>query len=282
MTTPTQTRDQQMAATMSARRCSVRTDDEVSIAYTVRGDGPRALLFMHGWGGAGTGFFWDELFAHLDPTGLRLICADYRGHGGSDKVSVGYTEERFARDMFAVADQEGVDKLISVGFSMGGRFAQYMPYLAPERMLGQILISAPGPAPYGAPWEMLLAWCDAAPYPEQFWEIGRQFVKIPLTPEVIDQYCATVAQTPREALEATMHMFNDTSIVEQVKQTRVPTLVLCPTADPLVGPDQMRQGLLALLPQARMALLNCGHEITLELPQEAAGLIEAFLAGLEG
>ncbi|HEY8284651.1 MAG TPA: alpha/beta hydrolase, partial [Chloroflexota bacterium] len=99
-------------------------------------------------------------------------------------------------------------------------------------------------------------------------------------PELLDRYCAMVAQTPREALEDTMHMFNDTSIVEEVKQFRVPTLVICPTDDPLGSPDQVRQGILALLPHARMALLNCGHEIPLELPQEAAGLVEAFLAGL--
>jgi pimeloyl-ACP methyl ester carboxylesterase len=259
---------------------TVRTDDGVNIAYTVRGDGPRTLLFMHGWGGGGTGFFWDELFAHLDLSGLRAICADYRGHGGSDKVSAGYTEERFARDMFAVADQEGADRFISVGFSMGGRFGQYMPYLAPERVQGQVLISAPGPAPYGAPWEMLLAWCDAAPYPERFREILQQFIRVPLQPELLDRYCAMVAQTPREVLEATMHLFNDTTIVEEVKQSRAPTLVICPTDDPLGDPDQVRQGMLALLPQARMALLNCGHEIPLELPQEAAGLVEAFLAGL--
>jgi pimeloyl-ACP methyl ester carboxylesterase len=82
------------------------------------------------------------------------------------------------------------------------------------------------------------------------------------------------------ALEGTWRMFNEDSIVEEVKQTRVPTLVIAPTADPLMSPAYFRQGILALIPGARLALLNCGHEIPIELPLETAGLIEAFLAGL--
>lgn len=32
---------------------------------------------------------------------------------------------------------------------------------------------------------------------------------------------------------------------------------------------------------ARMAIIDCGHEIPLERPRELAALLEAFLAGLE-
>ena len=33
------------------------------------------------------------------------------------------------------------------------------------------------------------------------------------------------------------------------------------------------------IPSARLAVLNCGHEIPLEKPLECAGLIEAFVGG---
>ena len=72
-------------------------------------------------------------------------------------------------------------------------------------------------------------------------------------PRLFDLYCATVASTPRVALEGAMRMFNETSIVEQVQQTRVPTLVICPTADALISPAYVRQGTLALIPGARLA-----------------------------
>jgi non-heme chloroperoxidase len=179
-----------------------------------------------------------------------------------------------------VADQEGADQLVLVGFSMAGRFTQYMPYLAPWRVRGQILISPAAAAPFGVPREVLLQWCEAAPYPERFQEILLSFIKIPPKPQLVDLYCATVASAPRLALEGTMRMFDETSIVEQVQQTRVPTLVICPTADALISPAYVRQGILALIPGARLALLDCGQEASIERPQETAGLIEAFVAGL--
>ncbi|HKO24278.1 MAG TPA: hypothetical protein VJY65_05995 [Chloroflexota bacterium] len=115
---------------------------------------------------------------------------------------------------------------------MTDRFAQYMPYLAPQRVRGQILISPAAAAPFGVPREVLLQWCESAPYPERFGEILLSFIKVPPKPQLVDLYCATVAGTPRVALEGTMRMFNETSIVEQVQQTRVPTLVICPPPMP--------------------------------------------------
>jgi pimeloyl-ACP methyl ester carboxylesterase len=46
-------------------------------------------------------------------------------------------------------------------------------------------------------------------------------------------------------------------------------------------PDLLRDAVAAPLPGARLALLDAGHEIALELPQQLAALIEAFLAGLQ-
>ena len=83
---------------------TVQTDDGVTIAYKTLGTGPRNLLFTHGWGGSSSGFFWQELLAHLDLTGLRMILVDARGHGESEKATTGFTSERFTQDLIAVAD----------------------------------------------------------------------------------------------------------------------------------------------------------------------------------
>src|SRR5438132_8057219 len=82
----------------------VRTDDGILIDYTTVGTGPTTLLFMHGWGGAGSGHSWAELFKHLELTGVRALVVDLRGHGRSEQATSGFTTERFARDMFSVAD----------------------------------------------------------------------------------------------------------------------------------------------------------------------------------
>jgi pimeloyl-ACP methyl ester carboxylesterase len=127
--------------------------------------GPLTLFFQHGWGNAAD--FWDHIFnEHLDLTGLRCIAASYRGHGGSGKAISGYTHDRFASDMFAVADASRADRFVLVGFSMADKFCRYMADLQPSRVWGQVLIAPPGPEPLGVPREAFAPWLEAAPDPQ--------------------------------------------------------------------------------------------------------------------
>ena len=45
-------------------------------------------------------------------------------------------------------------------------------------------------------------------------------------------------------------------------------------------PELLRDAVVASLPGARLALLDAGHEIAIEVPGQLAALIEAFLGGL--
>src|SRR5687768_11582250 len=107
----------------------VKTDDGVSLSYSVRGTGPRNLVFMHGW--AGSGAYFDEMIEKMDLKGLRVVTFDLRGHGASQQVSQGFDHERFAKDLLAVATAADAHKFVIVGFSMAGRFAQYVTATAP-------------------------------------------------------------------------------------------------------------------------------------------------------
>jgi len=123
---------------------AVVASDGIRLFYRVAGEGRTTLLFLHGWAGSGSGAFWNRTLQHLDPTGLRLVLADLRGHGRSDHARDGFTTERFAEDMFEVADHAGAARLIIVAYSMSGRWAQWMACTKPDRVRGQILF---GPAP---------------------------------------------------------------------------------------------------------------------------------------
>src|SRR5215472_10730735 len=178
---------------------TVRTDDAVAIEYKVYGDGPLPLLFLHGWGNAASA--WDDFVAaRLNLAGLRAIAASYRGHGGSDSAPSGYTHERFARDMFAVADAAGAGVFVMIGFSMAGKFGRYMAHLHPERVLGQALIAPPGPEPLEAPRAAFAAWLEAAPYPQRFREILLTFTKRPIRADLLELYCRNVALASRAGL----------------------------------------------------------------------------------
>ena len=121
-----------------------RTDDRVGLSYEVRGTGPRNLLFMHGWAGSGDYFKW--LIDHLDLSRVRTISYDMRGHGDSDKPDAELSLERLARDGLTVADAAGARRFVTVGFSMSGKFAQYLAVLEPARVEGLVLVAgAPQP-----------------------------------------------------------------------------------------------------------------------------------------
>ena len=57
----------------------------------------------------------------MNLTGMRCVAVSYRGHGGSDAATTGYTHERFTRDIFAVADAVGANRFVMVGFSMAAK-----------------------------------------------------------------------------------------------------------------------------------------------------------------
>ena len=116
-----------------------RTDDGIDLSYQVRGTGPRDLLFMHGW--AGSGEYFNRLIDHLDLSRVRAITYDMRGHGDSDKPDMELSLDRLARDGLTVADAVGASTFVTVGFSMSGKFAQYLAVLEPTRVEGLILVA---------------------------------------------------------------------------------------------------------------------------------------------
>jgi pimeloyl-ACP methyl ester carboxylesterase len=264
---------------------SIRTEDGVTLAYRAYGDGPRSLLFLHGWGGASTGFFWTDMLEHLDLGGLRVILADLRGHGASGEATTGFTTDCFAEDMFAVADAAGAERVVLVAYSMSGRWAQWMACTRPERVIGQILI-APVPAAD-------IPLTDAVK--EQWLQVARardmatfdawihQFTKERLGPETLRRYFDAVTTTPQTSLGETLDMCRQGGpFMDRLSAVRAPTLVIGGRADPMLPPDVLRQAVVGPIPRARLAALDCGHEIPLERPRETAALIEAFLAGLSG
>ena len=259
---------------------SVKTTDGTRIFYRTVGEGPRTLLFLHGWGGTGSGAFWDAVVQHIDPRGLRLVLADLRGHGRSDHTRDGFTTERFAQDLFEVADDVRASELVVVAYSMSGRWAQWMACSRPERVRGQILI-APAPATaLPLTEDMLDDWIRTTRARDTFTGFVRQFTKVLPPTEIVDEYFASLHASPEHALRESFRMCCQPGFTDRLSTTRAATLVVGGLHDPMLTPDYLRQEVVQKIPGARLALLDCGHEIPIELPSELAALIEAFGAGV--
>jgi non-heme chloroperoxidase len=269
-----------MATQMTPRLQRVRTADGVALAYTTIGTGPAAIIALHGWGGAGSGHSWRELVKHLDLTGLRFIAIDLRGHGASDRPETGFDLEGFGRDVLAVADHAGVGTFILAGYSMSGRWSQWIACRFPDRVLGQILI-APAPAsilPLSD--DLLEGWMRATRERASFGPWVNQFTSEPLPDDMVDAYFNDVSAASDHAKRETFRMLCREDFSDSVTATTAGTLVLAGAHDPILSPEFLRQEIVARIPGARLIQIDCGHEIPVERPAQAAAAMEAFLAGL--
>jgi 3-oxoadipate enol-lactonase len=259
---------------------SFHTSDDHTIAYSSLGRGPGHVFFLHGWGGAGSGHSWKWLLPHLDLTGLHAVVIDLRGHGKSRGAAAGFTTERFGRDMFELADHLGIEAFVVVAYSMSGRWAQWMACVEPNRVAGQVLVAPVPASDLPLTDEILGGWLAAIGTRPTFAAFANGFTKEPLAPDMLDAYFHDVSTTSPAALTGTFNMCRTGGFAEKLAASRTPTLVLAGAHDPLLSVDYLREAVAARISGARLVELDCGHEVPLERPREAAALIEAFVAGL--
>lgn len=113
--------------TLNGRRWTIHQTGDAS--------GP-AMLLLHGFTGSGRN--WDELAKKLP--GWRIIAPDLPGHGETAAPTDAMPE--VARDLAALLDQLGLDQVVLIGYSMGGRLALHFAVQEPQRVRGLVIIGA--------------------------------------------------------------------------------------------------------------------------------------------
>ena len=117
----------------------------IELAVTDEGSGP-AYFWGHGLSGSMAQdaqfsmFNWKRLAASH-----RVVRWDARGHGASGGTPDPdtYRWDNLARDLLALADTLGVERFVAGGVSMGAATALHAAHLAPDRVLGLVLVLAP-------------------------------------------------------------------------------------------------------------------------------------------
>ena len=71
----------------------------------------------------------------------RLLALDFRGRGDSDyaKDWSTYAPATYAADVLALLDQQGMERFVSIGTSLGGIVTSLIAAQAPERLAGAVL-----------------------------------------------------------------------------------------------------------------------------------------------
>ncbi|HRP55827.1 alpha/beta hydrolase, partial [Agriterribacter sp.] len=119
----------------------IQTYNGSSMHYETEGEGLPVVL-IHGFGEDGTVWHYQRSFLKNH---FRLIIPDLPGSGKSELLSILPGRSSFIIDMYAacikqILDEEGVQKCIVLGHSMGGYIALAFAQHNPERLNGLGLV----------------------------------------------------------------------------------------------------------------------------------------------
>ncbi len=123
------------------------TVNGLDLFYRDSGNG-EPLLLLHGFTGSGDD--WQHVFAQpID--GFRVIAPDLRGHGRSTNPGDTFTFADVARDVFALLDTLGIDRVKAIGMSGGANTLLHMATQQPSRVQAMVHVSGtprfPGSGP---------------------------------------------------------------------------------------------------------------------------------------
>jgi pimeloyl-ACP methyl ester carboxylesterase len=250
----------------------------LDIAHRWVGAGPPELVLVHGW--AGSGAYFDEMVGELDLEHVRVTSLDLSGHGESAAWEADWSLERIDAEILSVLDAIGAERAVLLGFSMAGKFVQHVALRHPGRVAGLLLVAGTQASAIPLPAEILEDWYARAGDSEAMKELVRSFLTRPVDESALDRFARNAARIPEAALRGTMAATIGADFSSELSRLAVPTLVVAGRHDQLFPPELLRSTIASQIRGARMAVLECGHEIGLEQPRELAALVEAFLAGL--
>ncbi len=114
---------------------AAESEDGVSIAYQIKGDGYPVIVLVHGWSCDRS--YWHKQFDVLAKQ-YTVVAIDLAGHGASGRNREQFTMQAFGADIKAVAEKEGLRSMILAGHSMGGAAVLEAARQMPNRVIGLI------------------------------------------------------------------------------------------------------------------------------------------------
>lgn len=117
----------------------------VSLNYTVEGQGPKAVLLLHGWGCKGSTM---ALFAKTITSqcpGYTVYSIDLPGFGDSSEPAEVWGIEQYTRTIEEFTHRLGIESPVLIGHSFGGRIS--ILYSSRNKTSKVILVDAAGVKP---------------------------------------------------------------------------------------------------------------------------------------
>jgi len=251
------------------------------------------VFLVHGW--ACSVYSFRHNFAPLAAAGFRILSADLKGHGLSDKPTARgeYTVEAMVAHLLEILDALGVGRTALVGHSLGGALALDVAMRAPERVSRIALLDSVGLGPSRLIALVRLLTPRAAapllPFLARRWMVSLVLRAAygrwgGFSARDVDEYWAPT-QFP-EAVLAARSMAHEFSWAPKppagLHAILAPTLVLFGTRDRLVD-FRATAELVKALPNGRLHLVRgAGHVTPEEAPEEVNRVLGEFLGPERG
>lgn len=256
--------------------------NNITMHYVEAGQGS-PLLLLHGLGGSHE--MWLPIVPELARS-HRVIVADHRGHGASDKPGGQYTTRLYADDWLALMEALKLDRAHLLGLSMGGAIAMRLAVEAPHRVHSLILVDTWG-HPHPEFLAMLrqrlekLAAGDLAAYAEAAIPqvYSPRFIRV--NPQAMAEYRARVAKANPDSLRSAIGACMSHDMHGALGRIQAPTLVIVGSEDGLVPPFHSEY-LQRAIPRASLSVIKgSGHIPHLEAPAEFLQVVREFLLAAE-
>jgi 3-oxoadipate enol-lactonase len=217
----------------------------------------------------------------------RVVLVDQRGHGAGLPCGA-FRLEDCADDLAAIAEELGIERVIAVGYSMGGLVAQLLWRRHPDLVAGLVLCSTSRNVS-GSPWEQSAALMMPALVAATMWMPAAGAMRADLLGRaLLDTECDTLqrrwalSEMRRTSLVnalSAMLAVSEFSSHTWVGSIDVPTAVVVTRHDRVVPPR--RQWKLArALPDATVVELDGGHDVFLHAPARFGAAVESACAAV--
>jgi pimeloyl-ACP methyl ester carboxylesterase len=110
---------------------------------------------LHGW--PQHWYLWRDVIPLVAPHG-RVIAPDFRGFGWTEVPERGYEKHQLMRDVLAVLDELGIEKVTVAGHDWGGYVGLLLALEHPDRVEGLLVMNVLPPWPGRDPKTVLDAW----------------------------------------------------------------------------------------------------------------------------
>ncbi|MDH3648882.1 MAG: alpha/beta hydrolase [Saprospiraceae bacterium] len=116
---------------------TIESFDGVSVSFDNEGKGAPAIILIHGW--SNTRAIWDAQVSSFSEK-YQVIAVDLPGFGRSGTNRSDWSIASYGDDISTIVKQLNLNKVVLVGFSLGGSVAIEAAHKIPDRVIGILLV----------------------------------------------------------------------------------------------------------------------------------------------